>query len=378
MPRLPRIYIEGALYYVTCRGAHEQKLFKEKKDYYMYIELLNKYRKEFEFKLFAYVLLPNHIHLLIEPSSKATISEIMHALNTSYSKYYNSTYQRKGHLFRERFKACLVERGSYLARLTAYIHLNPQRLGLVEEVEGYPYSSLPIYIENKEEFREEREEVLGYLGGESYQTYLNRIGEGPEAGLHKYLRRGILGSKEFVNKMRQLIKEKEEEEERKEEAPSYKKLGWYIGIGAGVSLLALSLSISYLGRKKKEVRTEEVKKIIEPQAFIITKTEDLKDTEWKIKLISMREDKSLADTFTFSKGKFISAYLSEKGFSPSNYSITLEDGKLILETLQSKEGGSASLRAEIENNKMQGVLSIQERESKEDYSFVSLSLRRRR
>ena len=86
MPRLPRIYIEGALYYVTCRAEPEQKLFQEKRDYDMYLEFLKKYRKDFGFKVFAYVLLPNHIHLLIEPSERATISEIMHVLNSSYSK----------------------------------------------------------------------------------------------------------------------------------------------------------------------------------------------------------------------------------------------------------------------------------------------------
>ena len=119
MSRLPRIHIEGVLYYVTCRGAHEQQLFEQKKDYEMYTELLAKYRKEYEFKLFGYVLLSRHIHLLIEPSERATISEIMHVLNTSYSKYFNSEHQRKGHLFRERFKTCFVEKGPYLARLTA-------------------------------------------------------------------------------------------------------------------------------------------------------------------------------------------------------------------------------------------------------------------
>ena len=92
MPRLPRVYVEGAIYYITCRAAQNEKLFREPGDYRMYMELLEKYRKEFEFKLFGFVLLPTHLHLLIEPSREHEISELMRSINTAYPKYYNSKY----------------------------------------------------------------------------------------------------------------------------------------------------------------------------------------------------------------------------------------------------------------------------------------------
>ena len=172
MARIPRIHIEGALYYITSRGDHNQNIFKDEQDYKYYLELLRKYKQQYGFKLFSFVLLPNHLHLLIELREGITISEIMHDLNSSYIKYFNSRHKRRGHLLQERFKLILIEKQPYLLYITAYIHLNPRKLGLVSEVNDYPYSSYCYYLKTEklksiktEELNlgEEIKEVLAYL-----------------------------------------------------------------------------------------------------------------------------------------------------------------------------------------------------------------------
>jgi len=86
MPRLPRVNIEGSLYYITSRGGSNKPLFYDNQDFEIYRELLSRYKDQFKFKLFAYVLMASHIHLLIELTGSATISEIMHSINSLYTQ----------------------------------------------------------------------------------------------------------------------------------------------------------------------------------------------------------------------------------------------------------------------------------------------------
>jgi len=114
MGRLPRVYVEGAVYYVTCTADGGRNLFREDDDVSVYLELLRRYRREFGFSFYGASFEPDSIHLLLEPSSSHTISQIMHALSSNFTKYYNGRYETKGHLFRGRFKAVLIEKGPLL------------------------------------------------------------------------------------------------------------------------------------------------------------------------------------------------------------------------------------------------------------------------
>lgn len=152
MTKIPKDYIEGALYYVTARGDHNEEIFKEKSDYKAYVELLKKYKEQYGFKLFSFVLLSNHLHLLFELKPGLTISDVMHDLNANYTKYFNAKYKRKGHLFQERGKVVLAEKETYLLSIIAHMHLNPLLLNLVQDDAhglstflNYPYSSHILY-----------------------------------------------------------------------------------------------------------------------------------------------------------------------------------------------------------------------------------------
>jgi REP element-mobilizing transposase RayT len=206
MIKLPRTHIEGAVYYVTSRGDNDEGIFKDEADYQSYLELVRKYKEQYGFKLFAYCLLPNHLHLLIELKEGLTISNIMHDLNANYTKYFNSRYARKGHLFQERYKIVLAEKKLYLLALSAYIHNNPLKLDMAQDLRDYTYSSYLYYTQARPEgyksgvsMDKEVKELKEYLGKDKdYAGYLKGEAvsgiEGLGGDLNKEM---ILASGEF-------------------------------------------------------------------------------------------------------------------------------------------------------------------------------------
>src|SRR3989338_613010 len=110
MGRMKRISFPGALFHITVRGNNKEKIFIDDRDYQRYFELLKRYKEEFAFHLYAYVLMPNHTHLLIQIGEKADISRIMQSINTAYTKFFVLKYKRIGHLFQGRFHIILVDK----------------------------------------------------------------------------------------------------------------------------------------------------------------------------------------------------------------------------------------------------------------------------
>lgn len=372
MARLPRIYIEGAIHYVTCRSAFNEKLFKEKKDYQMYLELLEKYRQEHNFKLFAYVLLPQHLHLLIEPNSETGISDIMRGLNTAYSKYFNNCYNRRGHVFRERFKATIVEKEQYLCQLTSHVHLNPVRMRSAAKAGDYSYSSYYLYKQASPKY-DEIKEVLQCLGGDSYEAYTERVKE-DVSNMHKRLQRGgILGSREFIKRVKEEIKNIKV---TTEDTSGSNRKYIFVGMGVLLALISLAGTLTFLQYKEKTTvaPTEEPRR----KPFIIAEIEDLDNTEWRVEFSPLNEaGNSFTDSLTFSKGKFSSSRFRGKGARPGNYSVTKDGSKIIWETIQSASNTAVSWRGEIEDDKMQGILSLRSPEGTQDFSFISANYRRK-
>jgi len=216
MKKMPRTHIEGAIYYITSRGDNNEEIFKDSKDYLTYMNALKKYKAQYGFKLFAFCLLPNHMHLLIELKEGITISDIMHDLNSNYTKYFNGRYNRKGHLFQERNRTILAEKLTYLLPMTAYIHLNPKAQNLASEIKDYPYSSCSRFwvlgsglsvIEGMN-LDEEVKEIAGYLKGKTYADFLNSVTKNEMEVLAKDLSKKLmLGSEGFITKVEQIMKE---------------------------------------------------------------------------------------------------------------------------------------------------------------------------
>lgn len=145
MARKPRIEFDGATYHVIVRGNQRQKVFHSNGDFVHYLSLFRSYRESRGFKLFGYVLMSNHIHMVLQTGS-IPLSKIMQGINQSYTMYYNRKYQKVGHLFQGRYKAILCDMDNYLATLVRYVHLNPVRAGLVKRPEDYLWSGHRSYL----------------------------------------------------------------------------------------------------------------------------------------------------------------------------------------------------------------------------------------
>jgi len=203
MNRVPREHINGAVFYVTSRADDNRELFKNDADYVSYAGLLKKYKEQYGFKLFAFVFMPTHLHLLIELKEGLSISDIMHDLNSNYIKYFNSRYQKKGHLFQERSKITIAEKENYLLALTSYIHLNPQALDITKNAADYVYSSYSLYLNIPLkipgvalDMGQEVKEALGLLKG---RPYADIIAPADMKFLAEEIKKkSILGSAEFV------------------------------------------------------------------------------------------------------------------------------------------------------------------------------------
>ena len=234
MTRIPKIHIEGAIYYVTSRGDNNCEIFTDAADYSMYLELLKKYQGQYGFQLYVYCLLPNHLHLLIELKTGLTISEIMHDLSSNYTKYFNAKHDRKGHLFQERYKMVLAEKEKYLAPIAEYIYQNPVKLGLAKTAEEYLY---------------QRTEVRGQISEDLVKALAHQA---------------ILGSDEFLKKVETILAEQPEARHIEPENPWHKR---FILAGS-ISILVLGFFTVYIytaslhkeAELKNTLQAEEVKK----------------------------------------------------------------------------------------------------------------------
>jgi len=146
MPRTARIKSFDSIYHIMCRSISEVDLFKEDKDKDHYLNLLKGYQEVFAFKVYAFCLMNNHCHFIIDVNG-ADISKIFHGLNQRYAHYFNRKYKRHGHLFQDRFKSIIVDNDQYLITLSGYIHANPLSIKEYSDcAEKYDYSSLGIYL----------------------------------------------------------------------------------------------------------------------------------------------------------------------------------------------------------------------------------------
>lgn len=140
MSRPLRLEYPGSLWHVTARGNARQLIFRDDGDREFFLELLGACVKRFAWILSAYVLMPNHFHLLIQLTCE-TLSRGMQWLNSTYSQRFNRRHDRVGHLLQGRFKAFLIDKESYFLEVLRYVVLNPVRAGMVGRPEDYVWSS---------------------------------------------------------------------------------------------------------------------------------------------------------------------------------------------------------------------------------------------
>lgn len=141
MARLPRLNIPGIPQHVIQRGNNRQVSFFRDEDYTVYLDKLKLYSKEYKVAVHSYVLMTNHVHLLMTPETDRGVSQLMQSLGRYYVRYINQTHQRTGTLWEGRYKSTLVDSDNYFLTVSRYIELNPVRAGMVEHPAEYPWSS---------------------------------------------------------------------------------------------------------------------------------------------------------------------------------------------------------------------------------------------
>jgi len=205
MARRARAEVEGGLYHVITRGNNRRQIFNSAADYRKFLLLLAAQKTKLPFFLYAYCLMTNHVHLLLERQATA-IGRIMHRLLTGYAQYYNRRYGRIGHLLQGRHKAILCQSERYLTELVRYIHLNPVRAGMVTLAENYEYSSHRAYLGIEPAGIVDVDPVLRHFGAKrevarvNYQKFMAAgIKQGHCEAFYTADEGRILGSEEFID-----------------------------------------------------------------------------------------------------------------------------------------------------------------------------------
>ncbi len=220
MARPLRIEFPGALYHVISRGNERRDIVRDDADRQNRVDWLRRTVEVYGWRLHAFVLMSNHDHLFVE-TPEANLSAGMQHYNGSYTGYFNRRHRRAGHLFQGRFRGHLIEEEGYFLEVSRYIHLNPIRAKLVEDPAGWRWSSCAGYL------RASRrvdwvcyDRVLGEFGdrGEqarrAYGRFLRAgLEEPPLSPFVKAVGGLIVGTSQFVDRIRRLVQDEPEDRE---------------------------------------------------------------------------------------------------------------------------------------------------------------------
>lgn len=205
MARLPRFDMPGVAQHIVQRGNDRLPCFAAERDYIRYLQDLRDAAQENDCAIHAYVLMTNHVHLLVTPEKSTAISSMMQALGRRYVGYFNRHYHRTGTLWEGRFKSCLVDSDDYVLRCYRYIELNPVRARMVSLPSAYRWSSYRYNVEGVSDpiiKPHETYSSLGKCGSDRrlvYSGYLSEALIGAEVmEIRSYLQLGrVLGGKRF-------------------------------------------------------------------------------------------------------------------------------------------------------------------------------------
>ena len=141
MPRRARLVVPKIPLHIIQRGNNRQACFYSDADYLFYLDSLLEYSQTTDCTIHGYVLMTNHVHLLLTPKDKESVAHLMKRLGQKYVQYINRTYRRSGTLWEGRFRSCIAQEDKYLLHCQRYIELNPVRAEMVAHPADYRWSS---------------------------------------------------------------------------------------------------------------------------------------------------------------------------------------------------------------------------------------------
>ena len=202
MPRTARIIFPSMLYHIISRGNNRELVFQEKEDFEKYLEICKRYKDQYDFRLYHWVLMNNHIHLLIEIKD-SSLSKIMQGINLTYTIWFNRKNGKVGHLWQDRYKSAVVERDRYLLECGRYIERNPLRAGIVKDPMEYPWSSYRVYGYGKKDGLTDRHEIYESMWKDqsqrqrAYREYVCSNRDKEEQEIREKMGEGIIGAGGF-------------------------------------------------------------------------------------------------------------------------------------------------------------------------------------
>ena len=149
MPRRARLILPNVAVHIIQRGNNRQACFYHKSDFRNYLDWLHEYAVASECLIHAYVLMTNHVHLLLTPTNASGPGKLMKQLGQRYVQYINRTYKRSGTLWEGRYKSCLANEEAYVLGCYRYIELNPVRAAMVKHPAEYCWSSYRVNAQNE-------------------------------------------------------------------------------------------------------------------------------------------------------------------------------------------------------------------------------------
>jgi putative transposase len=212
MPRTARIAPQEFVYHVLTRGNNKQDIFKDEEDFQKYIDILKKYKGKYRFKLYHYVLMTNHVHLVIETTGEGgELSQIMKGINISYAQYFKTKYKYTGHFWQDRFKSIIISKDEYLHACGSYVELNPVRAGMVQEPKEYLWSSYRENAYRKKDYLVDEHIIYENLSSDEnvrkeYRKFVQQMIQKNEAMRGEMERRTIYGGGDFIERVHKRFK----------------------------------------------------------------------------------------------------------------------------------------------------------------------------
>lgn len=207
MARQARVIVPNVPVHVTQRGNRKENIFLDDEDKAFYMKSFMFYKKKNRVKLYAWCIMDNHVHFVLEPCAKKSLSKLFGALNTKYTKYFNKKYSLCGRLFGDRFFSCLLDE-DHLYEAIRYVELNPWRARMEMEIGDYPWCSALERLKRRSKFFLSK--LPEYLSIENWLAYLKEPLEG-EVTLIRQTWEAIrncttggtpLGKERFVNRIK--------------------------------------------------------------------------------------------------------------------------------------------------------------------------------
>lgn len=214
MPRLPRIVIPGIPLHIIQRGNNRQTCFAVSEDYRFYLGSLQDYSIRFECQVHAYVLMTNHVHLLLSFECAQSPARLMKHLGQRYTQYFNRTYERSGTLWDGRYRSGPVQTEGYLLACQRYIELNPVRAGMVRHPAQYRWSSYRVNAQGEACSLVSHHPVYTSLGAHAHRrcaAYRELFRQQLDDGLVDEIRKAgngnyVLGNSRFAKEISAMVR----------------------------------------------------------------------------------------------------------------------------------------------------------------------------